>query len=275
VGRDGITIMESIRQGTICEVASTGTIAVLDRRGQRVGTVYLAYMPESKQGRMSEELTRLLKAVLERWERPLPRLCYVTDAGDNETGYYETVLRRMKHPRTSERLEWVRVLDYYHASQRLWTMAEALFGSGSSAKGWVKRMKKLLVKPNGIRRVLNSAAVLRSRCGLKGKTRKEFDTAYNYLRERTRLMRYAAYKRVGIPRGSGVTEAACKTIYTQRLKMSGMRWKKTGGQVILNLRVMLLSGVWEEAYRLVTKNINKVYVPTYDIPEKIAPSIAA
>ena len=144
-------------------------------------------------------------------------------------------------------------------------MAELLFGTGSSAKVWVKRMKKLLVKPSGIRRVLNSAAVLRSRCKLTGKARKEFNTAYNYLRERTRLMRYAAYKRVGIPRGSGVTEAACKTIYTQRLKLSGMRWKKPGGQVILNLRVMLLSGVWDEAYRLVMKNINKVYVPAYDL----------
>jgi hypothetical protein len=275
VGRDGITIVESIRKGTICEVASTGTIAVLDRRGQRVGTVYLAYMPESKQGRMSEELTRLLNAVLERWEHPLPCLCYVTDAGDNETGYYETVLRRMKHPRTSERLEWVRVLDYYHASQRLWTMAEALFGSGSSAKGWVRRMKKLLVKPNGIRRVLNSAAVLQSRCGLTGKAQKEFNTAYNYLRERTRWMRYAAYKRVGIPRGSGVTEAACKTIYTQRLKLSGMRWKKAGGQVILNLRVMLLSGVWDEAYRLAMKKIKEVYVPAYDIPAQKELNIAA
>jgi hypothetical protein len=275
VGRDGITVVESIRKGTICEVASTGTVAVLDRRGRRVGTVYLAYMPESKQGRMSRELSRLLSVVLQRWERPLPRLCYVTDAGDNETTYYETVLRRMKHPRTRERLEWVRVVDYYHASKRLWTMAESLFGSGSSAKGWVRRMQKLLLKPNGIRRVLNSAAVLRSRCALKGKSKEEFETAYDYLRNRTQLMRYAAYKRVGIPCGSGVTEAACKTIYTQRLKLSGMRWKKAGGQTILNLRVMLLSEVWSEAYRRVMSNINKVYVPTYDLPEEKVQAIAA
>lgn len=268
VGRDGITVVESIRKGTICEVASTGTLAVLDRRGQRLGTVYLAHMPESKQGRMSQELTRLLTELLRRWERPLPRLCYVTDAGDNETSYYETVLRGMKHPRTGERLEWVRVLDYYHASKRLWTMAESLFGSGSSAKGWVRRMQKLLVKSNGIRRVLDSAAVLRSRCGLKEKAKEEFTSAYNYLRDRTQMLRYAAYKRVGIPCGSGVTEAACKTIYTQRLKLSGMRWKKPGGQTILNLRVMLLSEVWMEAYRRVMKNANNVIVPAYDVPAR-------
>jgi hypothetical protein len=275
VGRDGVTVPLAVKTGAIWEVASTGTVTVLDRRGRRVGTVYLGYMPESKQGRLTEELTNLLQAVLHRWNGPLPRLCYVTDAGDNETGYYETVLKRMTHPRTGERLEWVRVLDYYHATRRLWVMAESLFGGGSSAKGWAKRMKKLLVKPNGIRRVLDSAAVLRSRCGLKGKSLTDFNTAYNYLRDRTGLMRYAAYKRVGIPRGSGVTEAACKTVYTQRLKLSGMRWTKAGGQTIVDLRVVLLSGVWDDANQRAMNNITNAYVPAYDIPQEMMPTNAA
>ena len=51
-----------------------------------------------------------------------------------------------------------------------------------------------------------------------------------------------------MPLGSGVTEAACKTVYTQRLKLSGMHWQKAGAQTILNLRVLQLSGVWDEAY---------------------------
>jgi len=232
-------------------------------------------MPESKQGRLTDELTNLLQAVLHRWTGPLPRLCYVTDAGDNETGYYETVLKRMTHPRTGERLEWVRVLDYYHATRRLWAMADALFGGGSSANGWAKRMKQLMVKPNGIRRVLNSAAVLRSRCGLKGKSLTDFNTAYNYLRDRTGLMRYAAYKRVGLPRGSGVTEAACKTVYTQRLKRSGMRWTKAGGQTIVDVRVVLLSGVWDDANQRAMNNISNAYVPAYDIPPEMMPTNAA
>jgi hypothetical protein len=58
-----------------------------------------------------------------------------------------------------------------------------------------------------------------------------------------RHMRYDVYRRLGMPLGSGVTEAACKTIYTQRLKLSGMRWTGPGAQIILDLRVLLLSGV--------------------------------
>jgi hypothetical protein len=92
VGRDGIAFGVPVRGGTIFEVASAGTVTVLDRRGQRLGTVYLAYVPESKQGTMSEQLTRLVKEVLRRWQRPWPRLCYVTDAGDNETTYYNRLM---------------------------------------------------------------------------------------------------------------------------------------------------------------------------------------
>jgi hypothetical protein len=275
LGRDGISFGQPVRGGTIFEVATAGTVSVLDRRGRRVGTVYLAYTPESKQGTMSGQLTRLVTEVLRRWQHPLPRLCYVTDAGDNETTYYDRVLRRLRHPRTGERLAWTRVLDYYHASERLWKMAEALFGSGPTAKGWVRRMQKLLKKPNGIRRVLNSAAALRSRCRLTGKSRGAFTKAYNYLRARTKFMRYAAYERVGIPLGSGVTEAACKTIYTQRLKLSGMRWKKAGAQTILYLRVLLLSDVWAEAYQRVLRKVETVQVPTYATPRRKASKKAA
>ena len=54
IGRDGICVGVPIRGGTVFEVASAGTVTVYDRRGQRLGTVYLAEMPESKQGMMSQ-----------------------------------------------------------------------------------------------------------------------------------------------------------------------------------------------------------------------------
>jgi hypothetical protein len=249
IGRDGINLGLRARGGRYFEVATTGTVTVFDRRGKRLGTVYLAYTPESGQGTMSLELTRLVRALLERWQGTLPRLCYVTDAGDNETSYYDDVLRRMKqHPRTGEPLDWIRVVDYYHASERLWKMAELLFGNGKRSTAWARKMQKWLLKPGGVNRVLHSAAALRELHGLQKKKLQEFKTAYRYLRDRMQYMRYAEYRTMGIPRGSGVTEAACKTVYTQRLKLSGMSWKKAGAQTVLNLRVLQLSGVWDKAY---------------------------
>jgi hypothetical protein len=221
VGRDGITLGLQIKGCDIREVATTATLSVYDRGDRRLGTVYLAYTPEPGQGTMSTQVTQLVQEVLRRWEGPLPRLSYVTDAGDNETSYYRKVLRRMRHPRTGKRLAWQWVVDYYHAALRLTTMAEALFGAGPQATAWRRKMQKLLLKPGGVGRVLHSAAALRCRQRPTGKQQKDFQQAYDYLQQRRQHLRYAEYRRLGVPIGSGVTEAACKTVYTQRLKLSG------------------------------------------------------
>lgn len=250
-GRDGITLCTSPH--SFHEVATTATLTVYDRRGKRLGSVYLAYAPELGQQAMTDELTALLEEVLRRWEGPLPRLAYLTDAGDNETGYYLRVLKKLKHPRTGQRLAWQWIVDFYHAAQRLTVMSELLFGvrrdDGRQAAAWAARMRKLLKKPNGPFRVLHAAAAMRARRSMSASGSEKFQTAYNYLRTRTRHMQYAEFRRQGLPIGSGITEAACKTVFTQRLKLSGMRWSRHGAQVILNLRVILLSGVWHNVYR--------------------------
>src|SRR6202171_3836783 len=132
----------------------------------------------------------------------------------------------MKHPRSGAPLDWIRVVDYYHASERLWTLADLLFGKGKGSVAWARKMQKWLLKPGGVNRVLHSAAAFRDQVGLTGTKRAAFTKAYRYLRRRMKYMKYAAYRRVGVPLGSGVTEAGCKTVYTERLKLSGMRWKK-------------------------------------------------
>ena len=62
-------------------------------------------------------------------------------------------------------------------------------------------------------------------------------------------MRYRHDSSQRLPIGSGITEAACKIVFTQRLKRSGMSWTIEGGQVILDLRVIWLSGVWDEVHQ--------------------------
>ena len=248
VGRDGVTLREY--RFRFFEHATVATVTVYDRAGQRLGTVYLAFTPEPGQGEMTKRLTALLQETLRRWEGPLPRLTYVTDAGENETQYYRRVLRNKAHPRTGAKLHWTRTVDYYHAAQRIWIMAEAIFGKENRAgRAWARRMCRLLKKPSGPFRVLHSAAALRKRRKLSASRAAEYRKAYRYIRCRTKLMQYHEYKRLNLPIGSGITEAACKTVVTQRLKLSGMRWTQQGAQAILNLRVVLLSGIWQTLYR--------------------------
>ena len=69
------------------EVASTATVTVYDRRSQRLGAVYLGFVPEYGQGTLSQQLTLLIADGILEWlgRAVAAPLCYVTDAGDNET----------------------------------------------------------------------------------------------------------------------------------------------------------------------------------------------
>jgi hypothetical protein len=259
VGRDGITLRTWPHR--FCEVATTATLSVHDRHGQRLGTVYLAFVPELGQETMSDELSALIQEVLKQWEGPLPRLAYITDAGDSEVKYFKHRLRKMRHPVTGERLDWQWIVDFYHASERLHTMGVALLGEGREAFAWARAMGKLLKKPNGPFRVMHAAAAMKAQRTMTKRGQKDFQRAYNYLRHRSQHMRYAEFKKLRLPIGSGVTEAACKTVYTQRLKLSGMTWSKPGAQTILNLRVILLSGLWDDVYSDVLALLPHVRTP--------------
>jgi len=60
-------------------------------------------------------------------------------------------------------------------------------------------------------------------------------------------MNYAQFRQNHYPIGSGVTEAACKTLIKQRLCCSGMRWKEKGASIILSLRALILTSTrWEQ-----------------------------
>ena len=241
VGRDGVIIPTR----PCWEEASTATVSVLDRRGRRLGTVYLGRMPQFGQGTMTAQLSALIRDVLERWRGKTPRLVYVTDAGSHPQEFYRYKLCGMRHPRTGELLMWEWIVDYYHACERITKLAEALFGCGPDGSRWAAQLRRTLRdERRGVTRVVQRAQALRRHRGLQ-RTRKEFDTALGYLKKYAAHMDYAGARRRGLPIGSGVTEAACKTIFGYRFKQSGMRWKKEHGQHVLDLRVILKSGVWD------------------------------
>ena len=249
VGRDGIFV--PIRKDTKYREAATATVAVLDRNGRRLGTVYLGHMPEPGQGTLSQQLTDLLTAVLNGWHGPIPRLQYVTDGGHHPTEYFGTVLQTMLHPRTGQALGWEWVIDYFHACLYITKLAEALFGKQTKeAASWAAKMRRWLKeKSSGILRVLHSAAAHAWRLEFSPEEQEAYDDAYQYLQKRMSLMDYWSCRRRGLAIGSGITEAACKTLFTQRFKQSGMKWSLEGAQVVVDLRVIWISKLWNEVFQ--------------------------
>jgi hypothetical protein len=262
-GRDGVQV--PIRQQGYHEGA-TATVSVLDRRGRRLGTVYLGRMPESGQGVLADQCTALLTKVLTAWQAQggaAPRLAYVTDAGNHPKDYYRRVLRRLADPwRPGQTLAWQWVVDFWHACGYVHDLAEALFGAGAKAWAWFGKWRRWLRdRHQGVTQVLRSAMWHYNNGRELSAAREEaYGTAYRYLRKYSVWMQYARYRRQGLPIGSGVTEAACKTVFAERLKRSGMTWGCEGGQVIVDLRVLKLSKVWGAAHQAYLRSRPKVSV---------------
>ena len=114
--------------------------------------------------------------------------------------------------------------------------------------------------------MLRSAGALLTFRGLIGEE-DAYWNAYNYLRERAGKMDYTTYRRLRMPIGSGITEAACKIVFTQRFKQSGMKWTIDGGRPILALRVIHLSGIWEQA--------REASLKSHTMPQPVTPNRSA
>ena len=73
--------------------------------------------------------------------------------------------------------------------------------------------------------------------------------ALDYFEKNRDRMRYRYFRDQGYFIGSGVVEAACKTVVGQRFKGSGMHWSEQGLSHILSIRTALLSRRYDEFWR--------------------------
>ncbi len=67
-----------------------------------------------------------------------------------------------------------------------------------------------------------------------------------YFEKNKKRMRYQTFKEQGLFVGSGVVEAACRSVIGQRLKQSGMEWTVRGANAIIALRCMEVSNRTED-----------------------------
>jgi hypothetical protein len=80
-------------------------------------------------------------------------------------------------------------------------------------------------------------------------------------------MKYATWAARGLPIGSGVVEAACKTLVIQRMRRSGMRWREEGGQAILTFRGLAQNQRFDRGWQLLSA--------TYKLPVKLPENVVA
>lgn len=136
----------------------------------------------------------------------------------------------------------VEIVDWYHATERVWGIAKFIYGEGSPpSKKWAKKQIKFL-KKGKINNIISSIKEINP----KGKEKKEkVQDAITYFENNQGRMNYKYFRRKGYFIGSGVVEAGCKHIVGDRFKKSGMRWSMDGAQSILQLKLCVLNDKWD------------------------------
>lgn len=237
IGIDGASLFycqEGYRQ------AMAGTIAFYDVAGDRLHTIYIGTAPEYGKGtflgKMDDEITRV------KGKYANARFVGISDGARDFLPWLQ------KHTTTQ-------VLDFWHLTEYLSEVAKAIFRKESERESWMEENCHSLKHDHGAStRILNELREIRQRSGLSANAKNALDKAISYLSNGLSRTNYASYRKTHIPIGSGVTEAACKTLIKQRMCGSGMQWKINGAEAVLRLRALALTtGAWSAFWAHVRK----------------------
>lgn len=135
----------------------------------------------------------------------------------------------------------LQIVDFYHAMEHLARVLEALTGKRPAKNDrQYRRWIKLLLK-DGVKKMIAQAQKLAIGQSCQAAVEKEL----HYFIHNTHRMNYGTYRKAGYFIGSGVIEAACKTVIGARCKQSGMFWSTKGAQNILALRCIKCGNSWD------------------------------
>jgi len=210
---------------------------------QRICSKYIARMPEDYYPTFKREFEKEIKFA--NTSQSVTKLV-ITDAHKSISGYLKD---------NPAFVGYQRIIDFYHASEHLSHMAEAIHGkSSATASEWYKRYRDILkTHKQGVLKLIRSAEYYLASQSYSKTREKEIRKHLGYFKKHKKFMQYAEYAEKGWPIGSGVIEAACKSVVKQRMCRSGQRWSISGGQAILNLRSVVKSNRWENFWNEFTK----------------------
>ena len=224
--------------------AMSGSIAFYDRHGERLYTIYCAATPEYGKERFKEKLSR----EIERVQENLPDVLYVgvADGAKDNWIFLKKYTQRQ-------------ILDFYHAREYISKAATAIFGRDKKRRNaWIEDWSHRLKNKQGtVSRLLRELEFQRSNLDSKNfiERDEELRQVIGYYTNNKNRMSYTNHLKHNLPIGSGVTEAACKTVVKQRMCVSGSRWKEAGASCVLALRTLkLTAGRWQQFWSYVMRH---------------------
>ena len=136
------------------------------------------------------------------------------------------------------------LLDFYHASQHLWALGEALHPRDELARRkWVEKQLHQL-RHGKEKKVLRHLDSLPRPSGARGKV---ILREQNYFREHAQRMNYQSLADQGWPIGSGAVESACRQRQCRR-KRPGQFWSHAGLRHLGALEEARDNGHWDQLW---------------------------
>jgi hypothetical protein len=137
----------------------------------------------------------------------------------------------------------VEVLDWCHAVHHLSVALARLPLTESQRKGLYQRLRGLL-KEGKSQDVIAELKVL----ALNDPEDSPMWREIRYLIKHSEAgrLRYASFRRRGVPMGSGAIESTIRRVINLRLKGNGIYWTEDNAEAVFQLRAAVVSGRWEE-----------------------------
>ena len=140
----------------------------------------------------------------------------------------------------------VQIVDEYHARQHVWEVARAVFvADPDQREDWAKAIIEKLSEGR-LEEVIAAIEGLPPVAPEPGKARSVLQIEAEYFRTNRHRMRYPVFRAQGMHLGSGIAEAACKTVVSTRAKRAGMRWTPDGLDALLALRTAVLNHQFDQ-----------------------------
>jgi hypothetical protein len=235
VSHDGV--MVNIRDEGWKEVKLVSVAAVEQHLNPTSGELEVKLSQQSYRAGLWDAATFAIQQWAETERRGIPKAKRLACVADGAAWIWQLVLMCFS--------PCFEILDWWHASQRLWTIANATCASSAQATAWVEQQQKLWAEGN-LLACFHQVRLLYPRGQLLPDPVRQ---AILYLFHQRKRMRYAEFRQLGLPIGSGTVESACKVVVQARMTQAGMRWSRTGAQAMLALRCVLLSDYWQHACR--------------------------
>jgi hypothetical protein len=222
VGVDG-TCMLVVDDGQ--RQAMVGTISLYNRAGERLHTIYVAATPEYGKEKFYQRMSREIEHVRTLYSQA--RGTAVADGSEDNW----TFTRQYTDDEC---------VDFYHASAYLDWVAKAVHPRSPTARQeWLEDRRHKLKHEKGYAKKLLKEMQGLSTEGLNETVQEELNKAKTYFANHHQQMKYAERVQEKLPIGSGVTEAACKTIVKMRMCRGGAKWKEEGAAAVLSLRTLI------------------------------------